>query len=130
MATAFNWTYTDIGVYDVAVTVTTSEGCYTVAALYQYITVDCINEVEELRNDDITVFPNPAQGKLYIDFAEIQGAQCTIYNITGKEVIETQQLVMGKSTLNITDLIDGIYFIRIEADKRIITRKLLVGSNL
>jgi hypothetical protein len=57
----------------------------------------------------------------------------SLLDITGKEVsvLKNEQFSMGKSeeTVALPELTNGIYFVRLELDGKVINRKLLLQKN-
>lgn len=64
-------------------------------------------------NNDIVLYPNPAQSELNIKFDKDQGVSyIAIYNLVGKQI--SQYKVSGNSAkLDIQNIPSGIYFIRL-----------------
>ena len=76
-----------------------------------------VEEVES--NNHITVYPNPAEGQVYVTLNK--SAEVTVYNIMG-QVVMTVEGRMGINTLDISTLNSGIYFISAGND----TQKFIV----
>jgi hypothetical protein len=87
---------------------------------------------------NLIVLPNPANDFVNLHFTGLKHNQIDFENLSGKIVNQLGQIVeqfsfkMNNSevfTLNLSDLINGIYFIEIEtADKRTLKRKLIVSK--
>lgn len=79
----------------------------------------------------INVFPNPASTTLHIDMTikEAMHANITLHDITGKMVAEcyNQAVTSGSFStgFDIQQLESGIYFLRIEADGEMVTKKVV-----
>jgi M6 family metalloprotease-like protein len=78
-----------------------------------------------LENSEITLFPNPTSGKLYIQTTE-SIKRVEIYNIQGIAVKVVQNHVRE---LFVDDLETGVYFIRITTDKGVFTQRLVRIEN-
>ena len=68
----------------------------------------------------IMLFPNPAQTEITLSIdSSISVTSVEIININGKKILEkdTQGVFRLKHQINISELIDGIYFIRLKSDQ-------------
>lgn len=122
-ATTQFYTMTGNGFY--AVTITDANGCARQSAAFNN------NGINELSIDDVfTVYPNPASDVITINLItsmEIQTACLT--NILGKTVrsINTKSLKSNSTyEVDIKDLSKGIYFLSMQVDGRLMTRKVVV----
>ncbi|WP_299823550.1 T9SS type A sorting domain-containing protein [uncultured Pontibacter sp.] len=78
---------------------------------------------EELEAARIKVFPNPsANGKIFI---EGEYESLTVYTITSQQV--HQQKYAANKPLNLSKLSPGLYTIRIQTRKAIITKKIILN---
>ncbi|HEV7232417.1 MAG TPA: CHRD domain-containing protein, partial [Bacteroidia bacterium] len=76
------------------------------------------------------VYPNPSNGIVNIRIESVSGlpVQVVMYDMTGKEVYaQNNKLGSGSNvlSLNMTDFVNGIYFIRIQSDKQVLTQKII-----
>tara|TARA_B100000809_G_scaffold159282_1_gene156660 strand:- start:4263 stop:7664 length:3402 start_codon:yes stop_codon:yes gene_type:complete len=73
-------------------------------------------------NSEIKVYPNPASSKLSIvsDYLTIE--EITIIDVTGKIIMTIKQ---NTNNINVADLSDGIYFIKLVTDEKTITKKFV-----
>lgn len=87
-------------------------------------------------NEDVTknlsIYPNPASNYTEVKFnlQEPTNVKISVHNLLGKEVYaEPSQLLSGyvSRTLQLGDLSDGVYMIRIATDKGTVTRKLILN---
>lgn len=92
-------------------------------------TSECINVtvtgLEELRESQVQVYPNPSTGLFEIDFASNDIAKLEVFNIQGK-IIWAEQKLSNRYVLNLNDFADGIYNLRITTATEILNRKLLL----
>jgi beta-glucanase (GH16 family) len=90
--------------------------------VYQEATAS-VSEINNLLN--VKLFPNPVNDKLNIQFSsglgEIKG---TIYSLTGQRIQVFIQNSL-KKTIEISNLSDGIYFLKLETEKGIYTHKII-----
>lgn len=88
---------------------------------------------EELSIKEVKVFPNPSDGRfqLTFDFSGEEKIIAKVYDITGKLVKDISEDLV-KSETSVSANIDlespgsGIYFIRIEWGKSLLTKKIIV----
>jgi len=83
--------------------------------------------------ENITIFPNPVVDLLKISFkSNRQGSvHVFLFNTIGKQVLHQESLTeIGNNVIAVNvknNSIDpGIYFVKIEADENVFTRKLIV----
>ena len=76
----------------------------------------------------IRIFPTPTSGKLTINFGTmVDHANLTVINILGKQVMTAE--LNGTDDLfniNLSNLQDGIYFLKVTADKQSITKRIVI----
>ena len=109
------------GIY--SVTVTDSNGC-TSSASIEIIFTGFDNIFDPL----ITISPNPSNGKFYISFDEdVIKCRIEILNSLGQIVYHENNRSIKKGFLKMIELKEkaGIYYLRLELDKRIILKKLV-----
>lgn len=78
---------------------------------------------EEFFNS-LTIFPNPTKGKLNIKYNDLQKLTASLYNIHG-EIVKENCLDLNKHIIDLSDLPNGVYFIKIRIGNDIIVRKIL-----
>ena len=101
------------------------------SANYFYKTInininESIGDYEEGAN--VLVYPNPTTGELRITNYELRIKDVEVFDVYGrKQKVESRkgEKEKGEITIDITNLPTGIYFIKIETDKAIITKKIL-----
>ena len=75
-------------------------------------------------NTDFTIFPNPAKDAFTIH-ADIQNASLYICDLTGK-VFLTKENVKDGTMVNLTDIKNGIYMVRIVENEKVFNTKIAV----
>lgn len=74
--------------------------------------------------DGVSIYPNPTNRFLNIDVSEnTQIKNLRIYNVNGTVV---KRFSEKEEVLNLSGLVSGIYFIRLETNKGLVTKKILV----
>ena len=98
--------------------------------LYNVLNKDCeylltinLPEIEQ----SVKIYPIPTKGKLYISRGSNSEILIKIFTITGNEVYSKHAMT---NVIDLSDLNDGIYFLRIYDNyKKIITRKIVKINN-
>ncbi len=73
---------------------------------------------------DITVFPNPFNDKLNVQFAvSLQGSQIELYNLLGSLVYTNK--ITSNLEIDMSQHPKGVYFIRIGTEEKMITKKIV-----
>ena len=114
--TMFNPATAGTGTFPINYYYTDLNGCSNFAT--KTLTVSACTGLVELSNSSITLYPNPANEVLYINFNNSSTDNTTIelYDAIGKLII-TQKVTSSIETLALTNLAKGIYSIRIITDK-------------
>lgn len=92
-------------------------GCNTIGEIEN----SCATSIEEIKSDVICFFPNPTKSEIL--FNQNQNKNIKIFNQTGK-LVSTQKYVTTK--LNVSDLLPGMYLIRIEYSNITFEKKLII----
>ncbi len=78
--------------------------------------------ISETETGKIKIYPNPVKNELRIENGELTINKITIADVSGKSI---QQINGSQKQINVSALSSGIYFMKIETDKGIVTRKLI-----
>ena len=80
--------------------------------------------IEEWLSNSVTLFPNPAK--------DVVNVQCTMGNVQGVEVydvygklITTSNSIDNPTRINVSDLADGVYFVRVTTDRGVVTKSFV-----
>ena len=86
--------------------------------------------VDKLENVSLTVFPNPAKNLLNIavETEEQQDLDLSLLSVDGKVVLSKTITAFGNdiTSLNVSKVPSGFYFLRISSDKGILTQKVII----
>lgn len=98
------------------------------------VAINCSGaKTEEIKNNLeplVTIYPNPTLGEINFNIANTKekSIEISIFNVAGKNVI-TKQLAVNDGeinhTLNLNDLPNGIYVLRMNLDGKEITKKII-----
>lgn len=74
-----------------------------------------------LLNNQLSLYPNPTKNNFNVDISsELELKEMILYNTLGKKVLKTNSL-----SVNLTKFSKGIYLVKINTNKGIITKKLI-----
>lgn len=80
--------------------------------------------IPEFDRDALSIFPNPAQETLYINYTEdLAGSKTTLYDLSGR-VIMYSVLTTAKS-IDISSLKPGMYWLQIDINGQLVNRKFI-----
>lgn len=94
--------------------------------IYNGTSADCslITGISDISSNQILLLPNPATNHIYIKSEEgIESMK--VYNNTGQLMMEKTNFNSLSHQLNIEDLANGVYFIKIETSDNEYTQKLI-----
>ena len=115
--------YNNTGNFDVTLIVSNEYASDTLL-ISDYINLNLgIDPDAGLNPGDVNIFPVPANDKLFIS-CKMNFQSVDILNISG-QVEENQECNTKQLTINIANLPDGIYFIRLQIGNDIITKKII-----
>lgn len=121
----------------ITVTVATTTQSYMVkqdiCGVIKYDTVvvyaSAVGNVElEILNDKLTVFPNPANEILNVEILKelkIKDYKLEIVNVLG-QLVREEELKETNVRLNIEELKEGIYFLKISTEVGVLSRKIVI----
>ena len=85
---------------------------------------------DNLQDESLLVYPNPAKDKIYIDFGNLtpNDVKIEIFNMMGKIIrkYRTKEKYAGTFVADISGLDPGIYLLKIDNSQGNITKKLIV----
>ena len=76
------------------------------------------NDVPENTGESISLYPNPVRDRLTVKAENLQSVE--VYNIVGQLVMTTNQPIV-----DISDLNQGVYFVRVMADGKTVTKRVV-----
>lgn len=124
-------TYTQKGTFDVQLIVSNGASVDTINKP-NYIEADYPTQVGSLTNDlTIAIIPNPSNGIFKVSIASFKGDRIsmTLYNTVGDVVFEEPAFdVRDKTekTIDLSNLKEGIYFLKVKGDDETLTRKVII----
>ena len=97
----------------------------TNTTINEYTQASFIRDTKD--NSSLIIYPNPA-----VDVVTIQNSRnsiethIVIFDIRGKIIMENKFYNQNSMKMNISDLTTGIYLVKIQTDKKVETKKLLI----
>ncbi|MEP0365874.1 MAG: T9SS type A sorting domain-containing protein [Cyclobacteriaceae bacterium] len=85
-----------------------------VSGIYQPIeVVGALSNFQEL-NPNIEIFPNPTVNEINIRSMQEGSLAASLYDLKGQEVFNKRDLDAGQSSLDVSALANGVYFLNIQ----------------
>lgn len=86
---------------------------------------DCaIVNVQDIENNNITVYPNPATNNFTVNLGNDEQAHIQLYNLIGQEVYN--ETIKGSTQVNVSNLNSGIYMLKVNYNGNVSTTKVVV----
>ncbi|MCL2041816.1 MAG: T9SS type A sorting domain-containing protein [Bacteroidales bacterium] len=82
-----------------------------------------VEEIDAYSN--IMVYPNPTEGKFTITHHELRITGIEIFDVLGRKVFEQKAESRKQKEIDISHLPTGVYFVRIQTDKGVVTKKVV-----
>ena len=76
------------------------------------------NDIHEEAVEAVSVYPNPVKDQLFVKAENLQSIE--VYNLVGQLVMTSTQ-----SILNLSELIEGIYFVRVVCEGGMFTKRIV-----
>ncbi|WMX16750.1 choice-of-anchor L domain-containing protein [Aureispira sp. CCB-E] len=113
------------GVYNV--TITNVDGC----TMDTVFTVDFSTAIVELEGMELSVYPNPSNGSIYVEFAQLpmEPIQIEVFNALGQRVMErtyAPQLIQERIHVDVQNASTGTYMMKISSAGKYITKRVVI----
>jgi len=127
---SFNWTApsADVGVITFyAASVAGSAGAATnTQVVFTSKTIGSVLAVNDNRLLQFSMFPNPSDNYVTLQLpSDVDKVQVSVFDYLGKALLQ-KSISSNNNTLDISNLSAGIYFVRIQSDSKVGTKKLVV----
>ena len=98
-------------------------GTKTVTTYSAEIYIDQYTGIGNLQSNDnqLKLYPNPANDYLNVSFQSNGNATISIFNATGQLVRQFNSTTTGNTTINVSDLQKGVYILQIETENSVVT---------
>lgn len=91
---------------------------------YEYSAVSVVNFEQEI---DVVLFPNPAKDQVSFTYSEeAKLEQIILYNQVGS--IQLVSRPSDSNTLDLSELMNGIYFMEMQFDQQVVRKKLMLNK--
>lgn len=118
-ATAQSYTPTVNGTYAVEVTL---NGCVDTS---NCVVINNLG-IDDISIQDISVYPNPTNGKLEVNFGKVIDLQAfTVTDVTGRQIRIEQAMLTDKVSIDISREAAGVYFINVKVGNAIQTVRVI-----
>jgi hypothetical protein len=117
-ATAQSYTATENGSYAVEVT---KNGCKATSTCTNISTVGIEAHAQTVFN----IYPNPASNEITIELYQQGEYTLKIIDVTGKVVADFGKVYQDNKSFNISNLSDGLYFVRLETQGGLAIKKIV-----
>ncbi len=78
--------------------------------------------INEVTVQNVTLYPNPVQGHLFIEVKDQEITSVEIIDFSGRNILSSNDI---KSSLDVSNLVLGVYFIKIETSEGIVTKRFV-----
>lgn len=90
------------------------------------ISANTVLAVENLEKNYFNIYPNPSKAIFNIQRQGFENMQLSVYDITGKLVHEEKNIVTSNHSLNLSNLAQGIYFLKISEGNIQTAKRLMI----
>lgn len=96
---------------------------YTYVLIVDTTTITSTGAVENLNN--LLVYPNPASSTIYLESEQSILQQMEVFNVAGQQIF-SKNLNSNQHTLSVANLSEGIYLLRVQTDKGLHQKRMVV----
>jgi hypothetical protein len=89
----------------------------------KYSTIVFLSGINDIQ---VSIYPNPAKDQFFIKSSNVTNTKVSITNTEGKVVLSDFQLVNEISSIDVSTLSAGVYFVLIEDNLNTLTKKLAI----
>ena len=84
--------------------------------------------IKEKSKSDAVIFPNPNNGTFTLELTNFENAIVSVYSISGVELLQLPVNACNTLPINLPNLVNGIYFIKVnDSDKQYVTKFIVNG---
>lgn len=77
-------------------------------------------------NDEITIFPNPSNGKFFVQGLMPDVQRLDIYNVLAEKVFSASYLQQSTSEIDLSTIPKGFYFVKISYKEKTYTKRIVI----
>jgi len=117
------------GEYEVIYTVTDESGNTDDVTLTVIVEEEMTIGVEDYLVELVDIYPNPTQGIINVDVADLKVTEINIYNVVGELVYKSFVNNFATSTnIDLSDQPEGIYMVNVNTEEGMVTKKLTISK--
>jgi len=93
-----------------------------------FVVIDSLSTGLSAISDNIPfqIYPNPADGMLMVKLGEqVSQADCIVMNVLGETLLKSKLLSNDNSSIDLTSITPGIYFLQVRSGDRTSTQKFI-----
>jgi len=110
--------------------VTNADGGWFGSPTFSIVITGDVSIEDDLLNEQVSVYPNPATEKLFIELNEgdYTNVNVTLTNIHGQQLWKSELNALGNNRIemNLQDITTGIYFVTLQTEDAYVSRKLII----
>lgn len=91
----------------------------------EYIVEEFTSVTDWNNTNDLRLFPNPASGSLTLSASSLSPVEITLFDLQGRKIKDWSGVLPGAS-VNIEDMVQGVYLVRLLQNERVSTRRIIV----
>ena len=91
------------------------------------ITVEDCSFKNELIKEPIAIFPNPTSGQINVNSVD-KILEVSVSDLTGKIIITSSPLKQGMLQLNLSNMSNGHYFVKVETENTVVFKSILLSK--
>ncbi len=124
-------TFPTNGTYNVCLTASNNFG--TCTQVCKQVTITGVGIEELALSQQVTMFPNPTSGKVYLSFEKdyLPEFTATVYNVLGEIVLAPAKYSAGTSRveMNLSAVSNGVYLVKIQTARETMVKQLTLARN-
>jgi hypothetical protein len=123
----YSGTVTNVGInHDEVITISGSNGASTTVNVICTVTNPQDIIIEYDPENSILIYPNPTFGELTIQDSRFKIQDVEIFDVVGKcHALRLSRVTNNETTIDISHLLAGVYFVRIETNGGMTTKKVI-----
>lgn len=96
---------------------------YTYVLIVDTTTITSTEQIE--KGENLLLYPNPASSTVHLESTESKLQQVEIFNVAGQRLMH-KTMQSNQHTISVADLSEGVYLLRIQTDKGLHQKRMLV----
>jgi len=121
----FTFSINSPGTYTVTIQEADGYGLIKCVAVYiAHVSIGC-NLIQENNNELLGLYPNPANTSINLEFGVVN-TEVKITDVFGNSIKSFEVKNKKEIEIDVSNLIDGVYFLNIKTPSGVITRKIII----